>query len=264
MSFLRALRAYREPFVALAVTLSALCVWRQQSPAAQADSSAGGDDATLEPEALEAILAADAAGSAGTAPASASSSPHPAGPPSKEKILLMGDSMVEVVAPRLADYALENGHEIVPAIWYGSTTSAWAKSAELGAILREVNPSLVIVVLGSSELTRRNIESRRPMLEALVKRVGSRKLYWMGPPNWRPDTGINDLLASVLGRDRFFRSAALQLTRKKDGIHPDAAGGRVWTSAFVRWLEAEGRYDIAMAEPTHEAAPIPARVLGTM
>jgi hypothetical protein len=185
-------------------------------------------------------------------------------PTPREKILLLGDSMVEVVGPRLADYALENGHEMVPAIWYGSTTSAWAKSPELGQLLREIDPSLVIVVLGSSELTRRDIESRRPMIEALVKRIGSRKLVWIGPPNWRADTGINDLAESVVGKDRFFRSATLDLTRKKDGIHPDASGGRAWTAAFVRWLGASSRYDVAMAEPTREATPTPARVLGTM
>jgi hypothetical protein len=262
MSFLRALRAYREPFLVLAVTLLSLFIW-QKRPQALAEISGAHDAAdSIAPEELEALMAADSA-TAGCAPSAALSARQEA-PLAKEKILLLGDSMVEVVGPRLADYALENGHEMVPAIWYGSTTSAWAKSPELGQLLREIDPSLVIVVLGSSELTRRDIESRRPMLEALVKRLGSRKLVWIGPPNWRADTGINDLLESVLGKDRFFRSASLELTRKKDGIHPDAAGGRVWTAAFVRWLGAGSRYDVAMAEPTREATPTPARVLGTM
>lgn len=262
MSFLRALRAYREPFLVLTFTLVALLVW-QRRPPALAEITGEQDAAdSIEEEELEALIAADSA-TAGCAP-SAPASARLEEPTSKEKILLLGDSMVEVVGPRLADYALQNGHEIVPAIWYGSTTSAWAKSPELGQLLREVSPSLVIIVLGSSELTRRDIASRRPMIEALVKRIGSRKLLWIGPPNWRADTGINDLVESLVGKDRFFRSAGLELTRKKDGIHPDAAGGRAWTGAFVNWLATSSRYDIAMAEPTREATPIPARVLGTM
>jgi hypothetical protein len=260
MSFLRALRAYREPFLVLSVTLLALASWRRWSPGALALPSQDLQEEVITPDTLEALIAADVAPSA----ESTGSVRAPDEPAAKEQILVMGDSMVEVLMPRLADYALENGHRIVPAIWYGSTTSAWAKSAELSAILREVNPSLVVVVLGSSELTRRDIGSRRPMIEALVKRIGPRKLVWVGPPNWRPDTGINDLVGSVLGSDRFFRSADLVLTRKKDGIHPDAAGGRLWTTAFVHWLGATGRYDIAMAEPTREAGPIPARVIGRM
>ena len=262
MSFLRALRAYREPFLVLAVTLLALFVWQRRPLALAAIAGTHDAEETIAPEELEALIAADTAvaAPAPSGPASA----HLVEPGPREKILLMGDSMVEVVGPRLADYALENGHEIVPAIWYGSTTSAWAKSAELGQLLREVNPSLVIVVLGSSELTRRDIASRRPMVDALVKRLGSRKLLWIGPPNWRADTGINDLVESVVGKDRFFRSAGLELTRKKDGIHPDGAGGRAWTTAFAHWIGAGGRYEIRMAEPRREASPIPARVLGTM
>jgi len=247
----------------LVVTLVALFFWQRWSPALAAITGPDPERETIAPEELEALITADTAEAPGAGP-SATASARLAEPMAKEKILLMGDSMVEVLAPRLADFALENGHEMVPAIWYGSTTSAWAKSSELGQLLREVNPSLVIVVLGSSELSRRDIESRRPMIEALVKRVGSRKLLWVGPPNWRPDTGINDLLESLVGADRFFRSAGLELTRKKDGIHPDAAGGRVWTTALVRWLATHGRYEIAMTEPTRQAAPIPARVIGKM
>jgi hypothetical protein len=247
----------------LVVTLMALFVWQRWSPALAGVTGSDPETETIEPEELEALIAADTAAAA-EVPPSATASTRLEEPMAREKILILGDSMVEVLVPRLADYALENGHELVPAIWYGSTSSAWARSAELGQLLREVNPSLVVVVLGSSELTRRDIGSRRPMIEALAKRVGSRKLLWVGPPNWRPDTGINDLVESVVGADRFFRSADLDLTRKKDGIHPDTAGGRAWAAAFVRWLAKDSRYGIALSEPTREAARIPARVLGKM
>jgi hypothetical protein len=174
---------------------------------------------------------------------------------------MLGDSMVEVLAPRLADYALENGHELVPAIWYGSTTGGWAQGAQLGQLLRELDPSMVVVVLGSSELNHRDVGSRKKYVESIAKRVGDRKLYWIGPPNWRKDSGINDLLSASLGPDRFYRSSGLELTRKKDGIHPDAPGGRDWANAFVGWL-AERPEPIVMKEPTRVAPRLPARVLG--
>ncbi len=191
----------------------------------------------------------------------ARATPPPAG---KERILVLGDSMVEVLAPTLNAYAIENGHEFVPAIWYGSTTTAWARTPELGRLLDEINPTMVVVVLGSSELTSRSIESRRPFIETMVKRIGSRKLVWIGPPNGRADTGINDLLEDVLGKDRFFRSEHLELTRKKDGIHPDAAGGRVWMAAIAQWLAEDSRFAFTMTPPSHPAAAPPARVLGRM
>lgn len=269
MNVLRALRVYREPFLVLVTTLLTLLAWKRWSAAGSLMIRPDAQEEMLEPEVLEALIAQDtvqdaaADASSLTLPAAftSASSQRPA---IKQRILLLGDSMVEVLAPRLSDYALQNDHELVPAIWYGSTTSAWAKSQELGSLLREVNPSLVVVVLGSSELTRRNAEQRRPFIEAIVRRVGARGLVWIGPPNWREDTGINAVLESVLGKDRFFRSAELELPRKKDGIHPDAEGGRLWTTAFVAWLGQDSRYSIEMNAPTREAPAIPARVLGRM
>lgn len=266
MNVLRALRVYREPFLVLATTLLTLLVWKRWSAELSPSIRPDAQEETIKPELLEALIAQDAAQDTEgrsaplTLPAAFTSS-HPA---IKQRILLLGDSMVEVVAPRLADYALENDHVLVPAIWYGSTTSAWAKSQELGSLLHEVNPSLVVVVLGSSELTRRNAEARRPFIEAIVRRVGARSLVWIGPPNWREDTGINAVLESVVGKDRFFLSAELELPRKKDGIHPDAEGGRLWATAFVDWLAQDSRYAIPMNPPTRRAPAIAARVLGRM
>lgn len=262
MVVLRSLRVYRELFAVLASVLLALVVLHHGRVAATAPSP----DVVMESRAQVASAPTEE-------PAPAEIVATPAAPPPttmadaslprKEKILLLGDSMVEVLSPWLAAYAKENGHELVPAIWYGSTIGAWARSPELGRLLGEIEPTLVIVALGSSELTARSIATRKPSLRAIVDRVGSKvRLAWIGPPNWREDTGINDLLEAEIGDDRFFRSAGLELTRKRDGIHPDAAGGRVWAGAIAAWLERDLR--IRMTAPTVVAAAPPARVLGRM
>lgn len=260
MVVLRSLRAYRELFAVLASVLLALVVLRHGRAAPAAPSPDVAPPMQEEPSLAPMETAVGAAPSAirpapGT---SAVAAPRSA----KEKILLLGDSMVEVLSPWLAAYAKENGHELVPAIWYGSTTAAWARSPELARLLREVEPTLVLIALGSSELTARSVATKKPFVDAIVDRVGPRKLAWVGPPNWREDTGINALLEAEVGPGRFFRSAELELTRKKDGIHPDAAGGRVWADAIAAWLEDGLR--IRMAAPTAVAAAPPARVLGRM
>ncbi len=273
MNVLSKLRVYRELLTVLVSTLVALFGWQRFAPELHAAAAErDGDDDVLSAAALEdayetaspdpSVEPHASAKTASTTATSAAAGPRPA--PGHERILVLGDSMVEVLAADLQAYALENGHEIVPAIWYGSTTSAWANSAELGALVREIDPTMVVVVLGSSELTRRKIESRRPFVEALVRRAGKRKVVWIGPPNWRADTGINDLLEDVLGKDRFFRSEHLDLTRKKDGIHPDAAGGKVWMDAIAAWLETESRFQTRMHLPSRPAAAPPARVVGRM
>lgn len=265
MTVLHTLRTYRELFVVLATTLAALFVWQNFAPDVHAFT---GDGSAAEEVVDPALLAAldeplDPVACLDAAP-SASAVPRP--PPGKERMLILGDSMVEVLSPELHAYAKVNGHELVPAIWYGSTTAAWAGGPELGRLLKEIDPTMVIVVLGSSELTRRSIATRRPYIEAIARRVGARKLAWIGPPNWREDTGINDLVADVVGRDRFFLSEGLELSRKKDGIHPDTAGGHVWVSAFVSWLATESRFGLEMVQPSSDGpftAPA-ARVLGRM
>ena len=41
-----------------------------------------------------------------------------------QRILFVGDSMLEGLSPRLAAYAKHNGHELYSVIWYGSTTKS--------------------------------------------------------------------------------------------------------------------------------------------
>ena len=126
-----------------------------------------------------------------------------------------------------------------------------------------VDPTMVIVALGSSELAARDLGLREKNVRLIAKRVGARKLLWIGPPNWRDDTGINAVLERELGKDRFFLSAELSLERKADGIHPSASGGEKWVEAFVHWVDTESAYRPLLMRPTRTAPKIPARIFGT-
>ncbi len=174
--------------------------------------------------------------------------------PEPQRILVVGDSMVHNLMPLLADYCLENGHYLHPAIWWGSTSMGWAGSPKLDALFSRHRPTFVLFVLGSSEIISKNIDVlATSAVRRLIARVGERKLAWIGPPNWRPDTGINATLERELGPGRFFRSAELVLEREKDGIHPTRAGGRVWAEHFLRWLAEESAVAIALRPPTRVA-----------
>ncbi len=95
-------------------------------------------------------------------------------------------------------------------------------------------------------------------MRTILRQVGARPLLWIGPPNWREDTGINAMLARVLGPRRFFSSATLELPRGPDGIHPNTVGGARWAEAFVRWVGVESARPIALAAPTRKAPRVPA------
>jgi hypothetical protein len=192
--------------------------------------------------------------------------PTPTAPPrlpdgSPQRILLFGDSMVPVLAPRLADWALESGHALFPVVWYGSTIIRWAKVDELDQLLVELQPTIVVAVLGSSELTVRDVLECEPFVQILAQKVGKRKLVWVGPPNWRDDTGVNAMIERAVGAGRFFRSSALSLDRRADGIHPSDRGGADWADAFARWVRDESSAPIVLARPTRTAPPLPARLV---
>lgn len=174
--------------------------------------------------------------------------------PRPQRILVLGDSMIYNLLPLLADYCLQNGHELHPAIWWGSTSSGWAGSRKIDELLIRHRPTFIIVVLGSSEILGKGID---PLVTAavhkLLQRVGDRKLIWVGPPNWRPDTGVNEVLERELGQRRFFRSAELVLEREDDGIHPTRAGGRVWAQHIIRWWSEQSAAPILLEPPTREA-----------
>ncbi len=174
--------------------------------------------------------------------------------PRPQRILVVGDSMIYNLLPVLADYALENGHYLHPAIWWGSTSAGWAGTAKLTELIRDHRPTFVLMVLGSSEILGKGIDPIVTRAIARLKsRIGDRLLAWVGPPNWRPDTGINEVLQRELGAGHFFRSAELELEREADGIHPNRAGGRKWANHIIRWLIDESAVPIRLAAPTRVA-----------
>jgi lysophospholipase L1-like esterase len=176
---------------------------------------------------------------------------------SPQRILVLGDSMIEGLLPPLGDYAVQNGHNVDAVIWYGSRTIDWGKGARLREMLDAYRPTFVIVCLGSSELFVRNVEKRAPAVEQMLRTIAPRKLVWIGPPNWAKDTGINALLQGELGAGRYFRSAELSLQRKRDRIHPTLEASKLWFELVARWITAESSAPIVLASPQKTGTPRP-------
>jgi hypothetical protein len=176
---------------------------------------------------------------------------------SPQRILMIGDSMLDGLLPRLADYAVENGHSVNAVIWYGSRTIDWSRGTRLSDALRDYRPTYVMVVVGSSELTTRDIEKRAPAVQQILKLIGERKLVWIGPPNWRTDTGIGALLERELGPKRYFRSLDLTFERKRDKIHPTLGASRIWMDAVAGWIVTQSAAPIRLAPPQKSGAARP-------
>ena len=121
-----------------------------------------------------------------------------------QSLLIFGDSMTYNLALRLAQYAKQNGHIIHAINWDSSNTKIWAEHDTLQYYIRQFRPTQIFISLGSNELYFKNPESRTPYVKKIIEVIDTVPFVWIGPPNWKEDSGINDMLARICGPGRFF------------------------------------------------------------
>ena len=167
----------------------------------------------------------------------------------KFQVLIFGDSMLEWLAKRLCDYTMENGYELTSVIWYSSSTRIWAQTDTLDFFLDRIRPDFVMLCLGSNELFVRDLQKRDKYIATIVSKIGNRPFLWIGPPNWKPDTGINDLIRKNVGPERFFESRRLELDRADDEVHPTRVAAAQWMDSVATWMRSSSSYTIRMDSP---------------
>jgi len=169
----------------------------------------------------------------------------------KQRILIIGDSMLENLRFRLRDYCEENGHDMKSVIWYSSTTEYFGQSDTLAYFIKQYNPTYILFVVGANELFVRDIKKKRQKyVEHILKQIGNRKFIWIGPPNWKEDTGINEMIVENVGEKRYYPSLNLKYKRHKDGAHPLKASAYAWMDSVATWITTESMYPIVLNKPT--------------
>lgn len=154
-----------------------------------------------------------------------------------QRILFFGDSMLEGLSKRFSDYAEKNGHYLKSVIWYSSSTKVWSSHLDtLSHFMRQVEPSFIVVCCGSNELFVRDLDKRDKYIKDIIKHIGKTPYVWIGPPNWKPDTGIDSLILANVGPKRYFDSSKLPLERKKDHMHPTWAAAASWMDTVAVWM----------------------------
>lgn len=153
-----------------------------------------------------------------------------------QSLFIFGDSMTFNLALRLAQYAKQNGHTIHSVNWDSSNTKIWAEHDTLAYYIEKYHPTQIFISLGSNELYYKDPESRTPYVKKILEVIDTIPYVWIGPPNWKEDTGINDMLQRICKKRSFFRSAGMQFKRKKDNIHPTRESSAMWVDSIMRWL----------------------------
>ena len=165
-------------------------------------------------------------------------------------ILFIGDSMLEGLGPRLAAYCDHNGHQLINCIWYSSSTEIWATSGRLKELIDKYKPTYIFICLGANELFVKDIQkNRQRYLDQMIAEIGDIPFIWIGPPNWKPDTGINDMLQATLGDGLFYKSNGEQFERSGDGAHPTRASASAWCDRVCKWVMAKATYPIPLNVP---------------
>jgi lysophospholipase L1-like esterase len=168
--------------------------------------------------------------------ATAAPPPEPrARPLAGKKVLHVGDSMVGGAwgLTRALDAKLSaEGAKLIHHTKVSESLTSFDKSSTLRDLLRAHEPDIVIINLGANDALVPHPEVFVKSVQNIVRRVGDRECWWIGPPMWKKDTGIVDVIRDNVGSCHFFDSSDLELDRASDGIHPNERGAAKWADAF--------------------------------
>gem|GEM_PF-2019299 len=161
-----------------------------------------------------------------------------------QRILMIGESMIEGLYLSLRPIAFYHHHKLKAQIWYGSTSIEWSKNDTLRKVLLWFKPSLVMVSIGANELSVRDISKREANIVNIIKQLQGYRYIWIGPPNWKKDSGIGDVLEGNIPENQYFRSRDLKYKRRRDGAHPTLASAHVWADTLSNWIMMKSAYPI--------------------
>ena len=169
-----------------------------------------------------------------------------------QHFLFVGDSMVEPLAYRFYDYCRENGDSMYAVTWYGSTTTAWSGET-MDYFMDKVKPTYIIYCMGSNELTSKNIKAINANLVRMKAKANGVPCIFIGPPNTKPDSGLNDEIAKVFGKRCYFDSRNIEMERRSDKLHPTNTGAHVWMDEVCIWMNSlECVHPVVLNKPVEE------------
>ena len=156
-----------------------------------------------------------------------------------KRILFFGDSMIEGLAMRFADYADENGHKLYSVCWYGSSTLGWASNLDtLQSFLNWSQADYVVVSLGGNELRVKDLEARSQNIRKIQDALKDRPTVWIAPHSWIKNPTITGVIRETVGEKRYFDSTRLKFNRGSDNMHPTFGSASRWMDSIAVWLSS--------------------------
>ena len=169
-------------------------------------------------------------------------------------VLHVGDSMVGGswgLTKALETKFTAEGAKFIRDYKVSESIVSYDHSPKLKDLIAKHKPDIVILTLGTNDVFVPYPAAMAGNIQNIVKRIGGRECYWMGPPTWKPDTtGIVTVIKDNVAPCKFYDSSSLKLQRGGDGIHPTDRGGADWAASFWTFFRV-----IAPSQADAGAAP---------
>lgn len=169
---------------------------------------------------------------------------------SKQRILLIGDSMAYSLMFRAKNYCDYNGHDLFVVSYVAASSQTFAQCDTLEYYVNRYKPTYIIFVIGANELFAGDGPRRGRFFDKIIPQTHGIKTVYIGPPNWKEDTGINNAMMEKFGHKQFFLSKYLNFTRVKgDVAHPDRKSGTMWMDSICSWIMKDSYFPIRLEQP---------------
>lgn len=161
---------------------------------------------------------------------------------SGRRVLHIGDSHVSAGLVAGLRKRIKAEGAVYKAIhWVGSRSKSWVVSGRLRRLLREHSPHVVIVTLGTNVIKTPRPKRNAPWIRSMVKMIGPRRCFWLGPPPLIADRhGFNEMAQSACKPCRYFDTRELGFSKREDGkFHLTKRQGRIWAQQVWQWMNGE-------------------------
>jgi hypothetical protein len=161
---------------------------------------------------------------------------------SGKRVLHIGDSHVSAgLVHGLRKRIRTEGARYKPINWVGSRSKSWIVSGRLKRLLRKHAPHVVIVTLGTNAMKERRPERHAPWVRNMVRMIGPRHCFWLGPPPLIKDRfGYNSMVEAACKPCRYFDTRTLDFPRRKDGkFHLSRRQGHTWADQVWMWMNGD-------------------------
>lgn len=160
------------------------------------------------------------------------------------KILIIGDSLANGMAPHFRGLADEEGLPLLAGAVNGTRVDQWKQSRWLLQKLQEFQPTHVLISLGTNDAyTSKTPEEVANSTDTLLDVIEAHNAHpiWIGAPALPESSAGAPLNEGILDEIRgvvpyYFDSTTLEIPRGPDALHPSAAGYAGWAGFIWNWL----------------------------